>query len=113
MAIAVTETRRWGGQGSIRSVGTLAFSGSYATGGDPVTLPKPGTTKEPYRVSIVGKSGFDYQYDHENKKVIVRGYSPTDATAGVIARQEIAAAAYPAGVTGDVIRYEAIWPLLG
>src|SRR5947208_10910258 len=101
-AVVATVTDQYdGGQGRINTIGTLVFSGNYAAGGDPFDF---GTLTEgsaqPLIVHIRGKNGFIYEYDFAAKKIMVRGQQPTSATAGVIATDEIAAAAYPGGVTG-------------
>lgn len=102
MAIVATETRKLPQLRSVKSVGTLAFSGNYSTGGEVVSIPKPGTTKEPYSVRLEGRGTHDYKYDPASGKVLV-----------FLAGVQIAAAAYPAGVTGDLVRYEAEFPKLG
>jgi hypothetical protein len=85
--------------------GTLVFSGNYATGGEALdfnALTKLPTTKPPRIVLIVGKNGYGYEYDHTNKKV--------KTLAGIT---ETAAGAYPAGITGDEIRFRAYFPKFG
>lgn len=85
--------------------GRLVASGSYATGGDVVdfALVAP-TRKQPLTVRIMGKSGFIYSYDLANKKVQV--WCNTAGAANT-ALGEHTAAALVAGVTGDVIEFEA------
>lgn len=103
MAVAATEARKVPTLRSVRTMGTLAFSGNYVAGGEvPSGFNKPGTTKDPYEVHIVGQGTHDYKYDRATGKIKV-----------FLAGVEIAAAAYPAGVTGDTVRYEAEYPKLG
>jgi hypothetical protein len=114
MAVAAAILDQYdGGQGRIIIIGTLTFSGVYAALGDPFDF---GTITEgsgqPLIVRIATKNGFMYNYDYVNKKILVRGYTPTSATAGVIPFDEIAAGAYPAGVTGDPVRFECVSKLV-
>ena len=117
MAIAVTVSDKWDDGKRLHVVGTLAFSGSYATGGD--TLSFAGlvpASRAPLVVRVSGQAGFIYEVNIgsgiANSLVLVRGQEPTNATAGVIALTQLAAAAYPAGVTGDTVRFYAIFKLL-
>ena len=71
----------------------LTFTGNYATGG--VALDFGGvynTSKQPYWVHVEGMGVYEYKYDYTAKKLLT-------FTAGA----ELAAAAYPAGVTADVV----------
>lgn len=103
MALVFTEGRKLPQNRSVRVVGALVASGNYATGGEiPSGLNAPGTTKAPFIANIQGKGVYDYKYDFATGKVKV-------FTAGV----EHAAAAYNAGVTGDVITMELEYPKLG
>ena len=118
MAIAVTVSKSWHDGKKFHAVGTLAFSGSYTTGGDTVDL-SGGPTKSsrvPIRVTVGGQSGFIYKFAPgttiANGKVLVFGQQPTSATTGIIALDQIAAAAYPAGVTGDTVDFEGIFDVL-
>lgn len=123
IAIAVTSVSVDGNE--LRVKGKLTFSGNYVTGGDTIDW----TTiigKEvgprvvilsglPVVVDVGGSSGHEYGYvagtTLANSKVKVFGQQPTSATAGIIPLDEIAAAAYPASITGDTnIQYEAVFP---
>lgn len=117
MAAAVSFTDVWTDGRRIHAIGTITFSGNYAAGGDSFDIKAAKgaidhrfwkSNKDPLYVDIRGKGGFVYEYDAANKKVKVRGYTPTSASAGVIPMDEIAAAAYPAGVTGDVVSFYAV-----
>jgi len=73
--------------------GPLAFSSTYATGGDALDLTalfqQEGAGVIDY-VNIPPVDGYVFSYDYVNKKV--QGWSA--------ANTELTAAAYPAGVTG-------------
>lgn len=101
MAVVATEVRRLPQNRSVRTQGTLVLSGNYTTGGDPVVIPKPGTTKDPYWVKFNSKNGNAFQWDAGK----IKAFSAVGT--------ELAAAAYAAGYTGDVISYEAEFPKLG
>lgn len=103
MAAAVTELRKEGGQKSITTTGTIVLSGSYATGGDSVAIPKPGTTKPPNFVEFNSKNGNLYSWDASAQKMKAFSAPGTELTAG----------AYAAGYTGDVITYRAEFPKFG
>ncbi|MBI4872713.1 MAG: hypothetical protein HY814_14235 [Candidatus Riflebacteria bacterium] len=93
--------------------GTLVFSGNYPTGGDilNLTLFAGAAVKRqaPVAVRIWGKGTSNHFYgyvpgaDLTDGKVIV-----TLVTTGA----ELVAGAYPAGVTGDVITFEVVFPKL-
>jgi len=104
MAASVSVVSRSANQKTVDVIGTIVLSGNYATGGEPLTAAnlKAGTSKKPHIVFVEGKAGFDYSYDIEAEKLKV-------FAAGV----EASAAAYPAGVLADVIRFEAVFPKFG
>jgi len=94
--------------------GTIVASGNYSTGGDTLDLSQiPGlpTDLAPDNVDIVSvatpNSGWEYGFvkgaSLANGKMQVFGQQPTSASAGVIVLSELAAGAYPASITGDVI----------
>ena len=118
MAVAVAVTDMNVQDKYVTLYGTITPSGSYATGGDTLnitgaTLP-PGAsipfTGLPVSFWIFGQtiSGYVYSYvwgtTNANGKL---GVQQNAAGAGALA--QIAAAAYPAGVTSDVIRFEATY----
>lgn len=118
MAASGTITRSWHDGKMIHVIGTISFSGSYSTGGDTFDLTaslvdaRPGftgmqTNKQPEYVDIAGKAGFVYTYDMANKKIMV--YTNTAGGANN-ALGEHTAAAYAAGVTGDTVKFYAIFP---
>jgi hypothetical protein len=104
MPLAVVVSSKFGSGRIVRVLGTLTPSGSYATNGDalPGSAFGAGTTKKPHSIDVNGKGLYTYNYDVEAGKLKVY-------TAGA----EIAAGAYPAGVTSDVIRFDATFPKFG
>jgi hypothetical protein len=105
MAMTFTQSGpRRPGLATVEVFGRLVASGNYSTGGDTVDFTALGSywrSKDPLFVEIQGKAGFVYQYDVENKKVLVYSNTAGGANAPL---GEHTAAAYAAGVTGDVIR---------
>jgi hypothetical protein len=108
MSLAVSNLKRKSEGQGIQATGIITASGNYATGGDDLDLAKVVgfTNRRPDLVLIVGKAGFVYQYDHTNKKMLVY----VNTAGGVnTALGEHTAIAYVVGVTGDDIRFFAIW----
>lgn len=99
MAVAVTVTKKWYDGKKLFVLGTLTFSGSYTTGGDGLSFTGLGiqSSLAPDIVWVGGTAGYGYGYvpgspaSQSNGKVKI---STTAAT-------ELAAGAYPAGITGD------------
>jgi hypothetical protein len=123
MALAVTVGYIDAPAGSqfVEAYGTFAFSGSYSTGGEAVTWAGLGTqgaqipsSQVPVQVYIQsqGGSGFLYGWNQGTGKVQVFGQQPTSPTTGIIALNELAAAAYPAGITGDTVTFLAVFKKL-
>jgi hypothetical protein len=89
---------------TIRVFGTLTFSGNYVTGGEvPTGLVRPGTSKPPIAVSFTNKGDHTFKFDIATGKILV--YAPGGA--------QLAAAAYPAAVTNDVVTMDAEYPKFG
>jgi hypothetical protein len=121
MALAVTVTFVDRSNNALRVYGTIAASGNYTTGGDTLSFAGQDAIKSsslPKFVSIQsqnssGHSLWEYGYTpgttQANGKMQVLGQQPTSATTGVIPFSELAAAAYPASITGDVITFEAVF----
>jgi len=101
MAMTGTRLKRDKTQAMLEALISIVASGSYTTGGDIVDFaPLIGyTNKQPNWVEIHGIAGYVYNYDLVNKKVLV---FTTAAT-------QIAAATYPAGVSGDSIIARVTW----
>jgi len=104
MPIAFAQSHKEPGLRSMRILGTLTFSGSYVVGGEvPTGLSKPGTTKNAVMASFMSKGDHNFKYDTAAGKVLV--YAPGGA--------QLTAAAYPAGVTSDVVVMELEYPKFG
>lgn len=117
MAIAVAFTDVWTDGRRIHAIGTLTFSGNYAAGGDALAIRAATgvsarnwkSRNDPTHVMIQGKAGHLYEYDAAAKKVLVRrNKNPADAGGADIPFPELAAAAYPAAVTGDTVTFYAV-----
>lgn len=110
MAMAVSSSRPFRLGNVMGATGVLTPSGNYATGGDTVdftVLPRYFDGRKPDFLMIVGKAGYIYAYDAANGKVMTFFGDNNNAVDGPLI--EIPAAAYPAGVTGDVITFFAVW----
>jgi len=91
------------------ALGTLAFSGSYTTGGDTLDLsqqPLVPSTQVPIQATIQGQSGYNYVFIpgsalNTNK---VKIYSS--------GQTELAAGAYPAAITSDSVAIQAAFKRL-
>lgn len=107
MAIANAVTYQFDNGQSLEVHGTFTASGNYATGGDAVawTSLNIKSTKSPIFVDVKGIGGYFYEYDHANSKLIVR-----ECAASATLAPQIAASSYPSGVTGDTIKYRAVFP---
>ena len=107
MAIAVTVTKQFDNGQSLEVLGTFTASGNYATPGDAVSWASTNikTTKSPLHVDVYGIAGYVYIYDiAANKlKVYTSGANAQDALA------ELSNGAYGAPITGDTIRFRAIF----
>jgi len=109
-----TVTKFWWDGKILHVLGGITPSGTYVTGGDPLSfasLPeiKAGQPKAPLDVRIEGQAGFTYPYNNgtnrdNGKMLVMQGDNDNAADAPAV---EIPAAAYPGGVTGDTIRYHA------
>jgi hypothetical protein len=123
MALAVTVNQIDAPAGSqfVEAYGTLTFSGNYASGGEAIAWAGLGTqgaqipsSQAPIQVYVQsqGGSGWLYGWNAGTAKVQVFGQHPTNATTGIIALEELAAAAYPSGVTGDTVTFLAVFKKL-
>jgi hypothetical protein len=111
MALAATRLSRVKTGTTIRGSFSIVASGNYATNGDALDFaPLIGfTNRQPKSVRIAGKSGFEYEYDYVNKKMLVFCNTAGGANAPL---GEHTAAAYVAGVTGDTIQADCEWSTL-
>lgn len=112
MAIAVSFRDIWSDGRRIHAIGSVVFSGNYAAGGEVVDVKAAAANAQGQRwmansqpdiMMLQGKAGYHYEYDRANRKIIIR----QSAGAGAV-EAELAAAAYPAGVTGDTIDFYCI-----
>jgi hypothetical protein len=90
-------------------LGTLAFSGSYTTGGDTLDLtqqPLVPSTQVPIQATIQGQSGYNYVFVPgtalNNNKVKIYTSGQT----------ELASGAYPAAIVNDIVSLQAAFKRL-
>ena len=113
MALAINITNIDTGKSDFYIFGTLAVSGSYASGGDTLDFTtvanQIGASQAPLQVWVSGTTGDNYAF--------VRAASPTLANGKIkintASNTELAAGAYPARFTGDTnIQIEAVFSKL-
>lgn len=94
MPVLFTETRRLPNLRTVRVLGTLTFSGSYVTGGEVPTgiTFRGGSTKPPISVKFDNRGTHTFKYDPATGKILA-----------YLAGAEVAAGAYPAPVTSDLV----------
>ena len=103
MAVAATIISQNAQGTSVEVTGTLAFSGNYVTDGEVPTFPGLRSSKAiADDIRIEGIAGYKYEYNYANGKVLVR-----QSAAASNPMSQLSAAAYPAGVTGDTVRFRA------
>ncbi len=93
--------------------GTIAIAaGDYTAGGIGLafrTLADWKGTNEPDFVKVVGISGYFYEWDRANKKLIIRQQRDPAAAGGAdIPFTELAGAAMPTAVVADTINFFAV-----
>ncbi len=84
-------------------LGTVAFSGSYTTGGDTLDLsqqPLIPTTQPSIQLTLQGQSGYTY--------VFVPGSALNNGKVKIYSagQTELAAGAYPGAITGDTVTFQ-------
>jgi hypothetical protein len=91
------------------ALGTLAFSGSYITGGDTLDLsqqPLVPSAQVPIQATIQGQSGYNYVFIPgsalNNNKVKIYSSGQT----------ELASGAYPAAIANDAVGLQAAYKRL-
>ena len=113
MALAINITNIDTGKSDFYIFGTLAVSGSYASGGDTLEFTtvanQIGASQAPLQVWVSGTTGDNYAF--------VRAASPTLANGKIkintASNTELAAGAYPARFTSDTnIQIEAVFSKL-
>ena len=103
MAVTPTITSQSALGRVVEVTGTLAFSGNYVTGGEvPSFAGVRSSNLTPTALRAEGIAGFKYEWNGSNGKILVR-----QSAAASNPMSEISAAAYPAGVTGDTVRFVA------
>lgn len=116
MALVFTLVDTWDDGKRIHVSGTVAASGSYATGGDSLDLsqfPVIASASAPVQGTawMDGLAGYDYVFSAgsamNNNKVKIFGQG---SNAGAF--PELAASAYPTAITGDTITFYCIFPKL-
>jgi len=116
MALSFTLVDTWDDGKRIHVAGTVAASGNYSTGGDTLDLsqfPAVAATQSPIQGAawMDGLSGYDYVFapgsamNNGKVKIFQQG-----ASAGAF--PELAAGAYPGGITGDTITFYGIFKKL-
>ena len=116
MALTFSLLDTWDDGQRIHLAGTAAASGNYSTGGDTFDLsqfPQVAATQPPVQGTtwMDGLSGYDYVFvpgsamNNGKVKIFQQGSS-----AGAF--PELAAGAYPSGVTGDTITFYGIFKKL-
>jgi len=104
MAVTATVTNKWTDAKRIHVLGSLSISGSYVTGGDTITFSNPSLIKSKSPVLFMEING--------QSKYLYRAVIGTPTKMKVYVPEtgaELSAAAYPTGVTGDVVTFYAIY----
>ena len=106
MAVAVSVKKRVKPGATLVALCQLTLSGNYPTGGDAVDFKSPVgyTNRNPDLAIIQGISGFIYEWDKANAKLLVRGGA---AASNLLA--EFTSGAYSAALTGDTILARLEW----
>lgn len=110
MALAVTVTKHWDDGKILHVLGTITASGSYTTGGDTLSFadPKIKSASVPLFVNVIGSAGYIYSFVPGTTQATGKlKVFAAPATAGPLT--EISQAAYPSGVTGDTIQFNALF----
>lgn len=116
MALTFTLVDTWDDGKRIHASGTVAASGTYASGGDTLDLsqfPILGSSQAPIQGTawLDGLAGYDYVFSAGSAlnsgkvKIFQQG-----ASAGAF--PELAAGAYPGAITGDTITFYGIFKKL-
>ncbi len=109
MTITLTLKKRGKGGNTFIALVQIALSGSYVTGGDPIVAGGANVVgfipRRPDFACIEGISGYIYQWDKANNKLIVRGSGAADGAP----LAEFTSGAYSAALTGDTILARLEW----
>lgn len=108
MALTVTKTGDWQiTAGNVRmSRVAIAFDASYPTGGESLTAADLGLRVIDF-ISIQPQSGFVFEYDYTNNKVLAYSQGAAHATAGSATLDDYAVTAGPGVTSGISISREA------
>lgn len=112
MAVAVTINDQIKNGNLLSVFYTLVFSGNYVAAGEAPAMAAGGlktSRTTPKFAAVLGKAGYVYAWDYATGKVLVFFGDNNNASDGPLI--EIPAAAYPAGVTGDVIKGHNLYTL--
>lgn len=111
MAVSFTVKTQWTDTMKLHLIGNFAFSGNYTTGGDTINFGALSTDTQPvivksgsppFWVDIAGQTTLLYNF--------VYGLTINNSKIKIISGgAELAAGAYPGGVTGDTITYHAVF----
>jgi hypothetical protein len=105
MAIVATITDQINVGSRLVVEGTFTFSGNYVAGGEVPSFPGVRTGKTtPVSVDVNALAGYIFSYDRATGKLII---FQDNATATAAALPALAAAAYPAGLTGTTTYFSA------
>ena len=107
MAVTATVTDHWEDGKRVHAIGTLAFSGNYAAGGDTITvsnLPLIKSASPPNWAEALGQSAYKYIFIFSGLATgKVKIITPSTGS-------ELGAGAYPAAITQDTVLFYAIFP---
>lgn len=116
MSVAVNVTNVESGQGVVRVFGTLTPSGNYVANGDAVDFTKATGLSIPSQsapISFRVEGAAAYVYKGVKGAINACKFVVQETGAALSgALADLAAAAYPAGITGDTITFEAVFPKL-
>jgi len=109
MSLALTVTSQWWDGKKIHVIGTVVASGSYATNGDTINFSGLGikSSQSPLRVDLISLNGYGLAFAPASPPAQATGKMRVNTTSNT----ELAAGAYPAGVTGDTITFYAIFEI--
>ena len=110
MAVVIAVTKEESLSSTILLVGTLTFSGSYASPGEGLDfsgLTK--ATKAPFFIWVKGQAGYFYE-GIEGATIANGSVAVRESAAATNPLAEIPDAAYPAGVIGDTVGFIALFP---
>lgn len=112
MPLVLTVVDHWTDGTKIHVIGTVAATGNYPTGGDIVDMKseKIKSSSAPQFTSFVGRAGYTYVFLPGSTRSNGKMKILTGAAAVSSPSAELSPGAYPAGITGDLIRFYGIFP---